>query len=51
MRCRSAAAEGVCEMNGRRFSRFLVYFCLTLGAVVMLLPFFVMFNSAFKTTQ
>ena len=38
-------------MNGRRFSRFLVYFFLTLGAVVMLLPFFVMFTSAFKTTQ
>ena len=38
-------------MNGRRFSRFLIYFFLTLGAIIMLLPFFVMFTSAFKTTQ
>lgn len=35
----------------RKFSRFFLYFVLTLGAVIMLLPFFVMFTSAFKTTQ
>ena len=38
-------------MNGRKLSRFLIYFFLTLGAIIMLLPFFVMFTSAFKTTQ
>ena len=35
----------------RRISRFCMYFFLTLGAVIMLFPFFWMFSSAFKTTQ
>ena len=35
----------------RKISKFFLYFVLTLGAIVMLLPFFVMFSSAFKTTQ
>ena len=35
----------------RKISKFFLYFVLTLGAVIMLLPFFVMFSSAFKTTQ
>lgn len=35
----------------RKISRFLIYLLLTAGAVIMLLPFFVMFTSAFKTTQ
>ena len=38
-------------MNSRKISRFFVYFFLTVGALVMLLPFFWMFSSAFKTTQ
>ena len=38
-------------MDTRKISRFFVYFFLTLGALIMLLPFFWMFSSAFKTTQ
>ena len=38
-------------MNSRKISRFFVYFFLTVGALIMLLPFFWMFSSAFKTTQ
>lgn len=38
-------------MDSRKISRFFIYFFLTLGAIIMLLPFFVMFTSAFKTTQ
>ncbi len=37
-------------MDTRKISRFFVYFFLTLGASIMLLPFFWMFASAFKTT-
>ena len=37
-------------MNSRKISRFFVYFFLTVGALIMLLPFFWMFSSAFKTT-
>ena len=38
-------------MDSRKISRFFVYFFLTVGALIMLLPFFWMFSSAFKTTQ
>lgn len=38
-------------MLRRKLSRFLIYLFLTMGAIIMLLPFFVMFTSAFKTTQ
>ncbi|MGN0997393.1 MAG: carbohydrate ABC transporter permease [Candidatus Ventricola sp.] len=38
-------------MTSRKLSRALTYVVLTLGALIMLLPFFVMFTSAFKTTQ
>ena len=38
-------------MNSRKISRVFVYFFLTVGALIMLLPFFWMFSSAFKTTQ
>lgn len=38
-------------MDSRKVSRFFVYFFLTLGGIIMLLPFFWMFSSAFKTTQ
>lgn len=38
-------------MNRQKISKFFVYLFLTLGGIVMLLPFFVMFTSAFKTTQ
>ena len=38
-------------MNSRKISRFFVYFFLTVGALIMLLPFFWMFSSAFKTTD
>ena len=38
-------------MTRRKLSRALTYVVLTLGALIMLLPFFVMFTSAFKTTQ
>ena len=39
------------EWTRVEISRFFVYFFLTLGALIMLLPFFWMFSSAFKTTQ
>ncbi len=38
-------------MNSRKISRFFVYLFLSVGAVIMLMPFFWMFTSAFKTTQ
>lgn len=38
-------------MDSRKISKFFVYFFLTVGALIMLLPFFWMFSSAFKTTQ
>ena len=38
-------------MDSRKISRFFVYFFLTVGALIMLLPFFWMFSSAFTTTQ
>ena len=38
-------------MDSRKLSRFFVYLFLTVGALIMLLPFFWMFSSAFKTTQ
>ncbi|MDO5377574.1 MAG: carbohydrate ABC transporter permease [Clostridia bacterium] len=38
-------------MSRQKISKFLIYAFLTLGGIVMLLPFFVMFTSAFKTTQ
>ena len=38
-------------MTSRKLSRALTYVVLMLGALIMLLPFFVMFTSAFKTTQ
>lgn len=38
-------------MNSRKISRFFVYLFLILGGIIMLMPFFWMFTSAFKTTQ
>lgn len=38
-------------MNTKKISRFFIYFFLILGGIVMLMPFFWMFTSAFKTTQ
>lgn len=38
-------------MTKQKITRFLIYAFLVLGGIIMLLPFFVMFTSAFKTTQ
>ena len=38
-------------MDTRKISKFLVYFFLILGGIIMMMPFFWMFTSAFKTTQ
>ncbi len=38
-------------MTKQKITRFIIYAFLVLGGIIMLLPFFVMFTSAFKTTQ
>lgn len=38
-------------MAKQKIARFFVYFFLILGGIIMLMPFFWMFTSAFKTTQ
>ena len=35
-------------MARRRIARFFMYFFLTVGAIIMIFPFFWMFSSAFK---
>ena len=44
------AAERI-SLVKRVVSRFFMYVFLTLGAVIMLFPFYWMFTAAFKTTQ